>query len=295
MSSRSFVSPCPLPSAGCERRRQRLLDVLVPLDPEEDDGDVVLAPSGVGCAHERSGGVVERGRGGQDAEDVVVRHHRRQPVGAEEEEVARLGLDRERVDVDLRVGPERARDHGALRVCVGLLGRQPSAPHEVADERMVVGELLQLAVADPVGPGVADVADRDPTSREQRRRHRRPHAGEVRVGVRPVVDAAVRLLDDRLQALVRREPVGLVELAESGGCEPGGDLAGLRPAHPVRDGEERRVEDVRVLVPPANLAGVGAACALAQPHRSYRSSVSPTWTRSPSWSRLRPSMRSPFT
>ncbi len=69
--------------------------------------------------------------------------HRREPVGAEQEEVARSRLDREHVDVDVRVGAERTRDHGALRVHLGLFGRQLAAPHELGDERVVVGELLE--------------------------------------------------------------------------------------------------------------------------------------------------------
>ena len=293
MSSSSSGSPCPFPSTA--GGAQRLLHRVVSLDAEEDDGDVVLAAAGVGRAHELSGGVVEGRRGGEDAEDVVVRHHRREPVGAEEEEVARLGLDRGRVDVDLGIGAERARDHRALRVGVGLLGREPSAPHEVADERVVLGQLLQLAVADPVRARVADVAERDPSAREEGRRHRRPHAGDVGVGPRPLVDAPVRLLDDRLHPLVGREPVGLVVLAEAAAARREATSPACAPPMPSATGEQRRVEDEGVLVPAADAARVGPACALAQPHRSNRSSVSPTWTRSPSCSRLRPSMRSPFT
>ena len=46
----------------------------------------------------------------------LVAQHRGQPVGAEQVEVAGRGLDGERVDVDVGLGAERARDHGALRV-----------------------------------------------------------------------------------------------------------------------------------------------------------------------------------
>ena len=84
-------------------------------------------------------------------QDVLLGHHRRQPVRAEEEEVSRLHVDGGHVDVDLGVGSQRAGDHGALRVRVGLLGREAPAPHQVGDERVVFGQLLQLAVADPIG------------------------------------------------------------------------------------------------------------------------------------------------
>ena len=77
--------------------------------------------------------------------------HRRQAVRAEQEDVPVLGLDGERVDVDVGVGAERAGDHRALRVDLRLLRRQLAAPHELGDERVVVGQLLELAVAQPVG------------------------------------------------------------------------------------------------------------------------------------------------
>ena len=55
---------------------------------------------------------------------------------------------REGVDVDVGIGAERARDHRALRVRLGLLGRELAAADELADERVVVRQLLELALAD---------------------------------------------------------------------------------------------------------------------------------------------------
>ena len=127
--------------------------------------------------------LLEVARAREEVADLLVVDHRRQPVGAEEEEVARLGLDRERVDVDLAVRAERARDHRALRVSVGLLGGEAPAPHEVGDERVVVGELLELPAAQPIGPGVADVADDERVGRDERGGDRRSHAGDLRVVV----------------------------------------------------------------------------------------------------------------
>ena len=60
---------------------------------------------------------------------------------------------------------------------LGLLRRQASAPHEVGDERVVLGQLLELAVADPVGARIADVADRDAPVRQERGGDGRAHAG----------------------------------------------------------------------------------------------------------------------
>ncbi len=86
--------------------------------------------------------------------------------------------DRERVDVDVRVGAERAGDHRALRVHLGRLGRQLAAPDELRDERVVVRQLLEVVVAQQVGARVADVAERDgAVVLDERDGHRRPHAG----------------------------------------------------------------------------------------------------------------------
>ena len=76
--------------------------------------------------------------------DRLAVDHVGEPVGAEQEDVAGLAPDRERVDVDVGVGAERARDHRALRVHLGLLRRELAAAHELGDERVVVGELLEL-------------------------------------------------------------------------------------------------------------------------------------------------------
>ena len=150
------------------------------------------------------------------------------------------GLDGEDVDVDVGLGPERARDHRALRVDRRLLGRELAAAHELGDERVVVGQLLELLVAQPVGARVADMADRDlPVGLEHRDGHRRAHPRGCRVGRGALVDAQVRGLDQRDDALLaawRRVELGLGDGARR---ERRGDLAGLGAAHPVRDGEHR--------------------------------------------------------
>ena len=57
-------------------------------------------------------------------------------------------VDHEGVDVDARVGSERARDHRALRVDLGFLPGELSATDQLADQRVVVRQLLELAVAE---------------------------------------------------------------------------------------------------------------------------------------------------
>ena len=115
---------------------------------------------------------------------------------------------------------------------------------------MVVGELLELPAAQPIRPGVADVPDDERVARDKRGGDRRSHAGYLRVVCRALVDPPVRLLDDRREALLRIEVVRVVELAEGGGRQARGHLAGLGTAHAVRDREERGVDDEGILVSP---------------------------------------------
>ena len=62
-----------------------------------------------------------------------------------------------------------------------------------------------------------------------------------------------------LHPLRRRELVRVVELAEGGRGNARGDLTRLGAAHPVGDGEERRLEDEGVLVAAPLAAGI-ASC-----------------------------------
>ena len=217
-----------------------------------------------------------------------------QPVRAEQVDVARLGRDGEGVHVDVRVGADRARDHGALRVRVGLLGRQPAAPHELGDERVVVGELLEVSVAEPVGTRVSDVADRHAAVVHDRHGHRRAHPRRGRVLVGACEHAAVGLLD-QLDHLLLGRALGDAVVLERRGGQARGDLSGARAAHSVRDREQRRPLDVRVLVVPPLAPGVGGGRVGADPHTSYLRSVSPTRTTSPGARRRGSSTFSPLT
>ena len=236
-------------AAAVPARERRLERLSALLDGEEHDGDVVLAASPVRRLHERLRRRVEVVRLGDEPEDVLVGHHRRQAVGAEQVGIARARLDDEAVDVDLMIGAEGPRDDRALRMRLRLLGCEPPASHQIGDEGVVVGQLLEPPLVDPVGARVADVADEHATVLEQSGRDRRPHPGGAGVADSALVDPAVRLLDDRPDALLRLELVRLVELAEGSRREPRGDLARLGPAHAVGDCKERRLEDERVLVP----------------------------------------------
>ena len=75
----------------------------------------------------------------------------------------------------------------------GLFCGQAPFTDELADEAVVVGELTQRAVVQEVRARVADVADEQAAaSGDDDRRHRRSHAGELRVAGRAFEDRLVR-------------------------------------------------------------------------------------------------------
>src|SRR6185503_13629355 len=168
------------------------------------------------------------------------------------------------------------------------------AADELGDQRVILGQLLQLAVADQIGARVADVADRDAAVLDERDRHRRAHAGGGGVLRLALVDPPVGLLNQVVDPLLAaRQLAGLV--AQRRGCQARGELARLGAAHAVGDSEQRRLADVGVLVVPPPPAGVRDAGRLAEPgHASYLSSVSPTRTMSPGVSRLARESLIPF-
>jgi hypothetical protein len=123
---------------------------------------------------------------------------------------------------------------------------------------VVARDLLELAVAQPVRPAVADVTEAYLLVVDLGGGERRAHPAARLVGHGEVVDAPVRLAQDarelRLGGRVRRAC-----FLEGVGGDGRGDLARARAAHPVSDREERRPQHQRVLVGAALAAHVGAA------------------------------------
>ena len=253
-------------------------------------------PSFAAC-DERARGVVEvvarldDGRGSS-----LVADHVGQPVGAEQEEVAGLGLDRERVDVDVGLGAERARDHRALRVRLRLLGRELAAAHELGDERVVVGQLLELAVADAVGARVADVAERDvPVARRRARPSSScPSPTVAASSSERSKTRAVRLLDQRR----RRAPRRARRRSPPRARPPRAATRSRRPARRPSRPRSRRAAARRRRRPRSGGACGPVSvtpCDAAEPHASTLRSVWPTRTTSPLASRRGVVTRAPLT
>ena len=230
-------------------------------------------------------------RADQDVPDLVVGDHRRETVAAEQEDVAVAGGEGHRVDVHARLRPQGAGDDRALRVLLSLLLGEPPLAAQLLDQRVVLGQALELAVAEQIGAAVADVAERDLVVAQHRRRQRGPHAGSGGVLLGELVDLAVRLLGDLLQLPLRGGVVVARAALEGAGGDPGGDLAGLRAAHAVGHGEQRRPGEVGVLVGVPLAPGVGLVCLLGDVQHqdtSKRNSVSPIRITSPGVSSASP-------
>ena len=166
-------------------------------DVGDDHGDVVGAAAAQRQLDQPVGGglrvgVLQRLGEGLLADDAG------QPVGAEQVAVAGAGLAHGEVRLDL-LAVERAQQQRALRVAVGLLGGDPAVVDQRLHERVVVGDLRELAVAHQVGAGVADVAQRQPAAGEEDRGERRPHALELG-GLADHLAQVLAALEDGLRA-----------------------------------------------------------------------------------------------
>ncbi len=79
-----------------------------------------------------------------DLQDLVVAHHAREAVGAEDVDVARLRVVVLEVDDDLVLHAERARDDVLRQLALLLVGQVGHREQVVVDERVVARQLLDL-------------------------------------------------------------------------------------------------------------------------------------------------------
>jgi len=100
-----------------------------------------------------------------------------------------------------------SRDDRALRVLLGLLLGQAALAQQLLDQRVVLGDPLELAVAQAVGAAVAHVGEGDLSAPDVGGGQRRPHAGAARVGLRELVDLGVGRVHGARQA-----PLGALRL-----------------------------------------------------------------------------------
>ena len=164
-------------ASTARRRRGRRLRVAV-ADLEADDRDVVLAAALVRGVDERLRRRVEVAR---FCSTIVEDLRRRRPSSVRPSEQSRKRSPGRASTV--KVSTSTSGSVPSARVITercgwtsASSGESSPAADELGDERVVVGQLLELAVADAVGARVADMADRDAVVLDERGGHRRAHA-----------------------------------------------------------------------------------------------------------------------
>ena len=138
----------------------------------------------------------------REGADLLVVHRTRQTVGAKQVNVGDPHVQRAlEIHLDVGLGPQTAGDDVLGDGEIGLLGCQVIAPHQLPDQAMIEGELIDPPVANPVDPGIADVRHQSPFGQEQERGAGRPHSLKIAIGRRPAMNQEADLtegLDDGL-------------------------------------------------------------------------------------------------
>ncbi len=118
-----------------------------------------------------------------------------------------------------------------MRRCARLIGRDQAGGDLVAHKGVVARDLPDLAVADQVGPAIADIGDMQGVVVEQRGDAGGAHVATAR-GVDPRVGLGEGLLE-RGWAI----PGAIVIIQPEDGVDgqAAGDLAGSVAAHPIAD------------------------------------------------------------
>ena len=202
--------------------------------------------------------------------------HAGEPVAADQVAVAAEHLAHRVLGVDV-AAVERPGEQRPLRVAARLLGADPTLVDQHLDVGVVLGDLRELAVAQHVGPRVADVHHADLAAGEQHGGQRGAHALELRVGV----DGVAQLLVGGADGAAQRVDEGvtgdvLVERGHGADDDVAGDVTGGHAAHAVGDGEQPRsgVDGVLVSVPDQTAVAAGRV-AQGQCHGRNSSEVRP--------------------
>ena len=183
----------------------------------------------------------------------------RDAVGAEQEDSAVFDLSSLHVHFNRRFRAERAADHVATRMIGGLLGRHPPGTYLFFDDRMIFGLAVQRAVGrEAIETRVADVAEGRAPAVQMERNDGRGHHRKVALLVCELIDRGIGALDGQLHQVLY-VVAGLVMAKRFVQHVHGRlrcNLAGLRAAHAIGDGEDapRRVEQIRIFVERSFLA-----------------------------------------
>ena len=210
-------------------------------DVDDHDGDVVGGAAVERRLHQPVGHLLGAGVGREQLVQLVERHDAGQAVGAQHPPVAVAGVEHHRVDLGGALDvAEHAHQHRAPRVHHRLLGGDAAGVDESLHERVVGGDLAQLAGAQQVDARVADVRDHDAVAVEQHGADRGAHAGELGVLGHGLGELAVGGDQGALEGGrgIRRGRVVAVGLGDAAGRDGARHVTAGVAAHAVGDEEQ---------------------------------------------------------
>jgi len=159
----------------------------------EDDRDVVQAAGRMSHLDQRGHHLL--GVAVHPLGDVGVGDQAAQPVGTDQEPVARPGVHQFEVGLVLRLAVDHPQDQRAVRVDQGLGLGDPALVDQTLHPGVVPAEAGQLPVAPAVGPRVADVRQAERLPVEHHPADGAAHPVQGRVGVDQLVDLPVGGVD----------------------------------------------------------------------------------------------------
>jgi hypothetical protein len=132
----------------------------------------------------------------QDRGDLGIGQVPRQTVGAEQEAVARLQVDRPHIDLDGLLDTDGAPQLVSLGMHLGFLGRNYPEAHPLLDQGVILGECFHLAAPEAVRTTVPH--PRDPglaRLRDQEHHARGSHTFKLGVPERSIKHLLIRALE----------------------------------------------------------------------------------------------------
>ena len=168
---------------------------------------------------------------------------------------------------------QRPHDQRSLRVAVGLLLGDPPLVDQGLDERVVLGDLREFAVAQQIAPRVADVDHSNPIARKQDCGQCGAHTFEVGLHLHLGGDCRVTGMHGGVE-LGEQVAAGLVivEVGQRGNHQLRRDFTGGVAAHPVGERQQSRTGIHRVFVVGSHQADIAARC-VAQDQSHGRNSI----------------------
>src|SRR5258706_9297288 len=128
-------------------------------DLHDDRRDVVYSAIVVRFGDHRVHDSLRRCSRAEELQKPTIVDHPREPVAREKKNVAHFCIAWNHVWLDVARHPDAACDHVALGMMTGLLRRDQTSIHLLLHERVILRQLLHLAITHEIDPRIADVTD----------------------------------------------------------------------------------------------------------------------------------------